>query len=90
MLRGLGSVSCDITLETAGTIYIYYGYWVLRFVISQTRQGVWFVTGGRSASCDITHETAGTTCYGLWVLRPVISHTRQGVRLVTGIGFCVL
>ena len=43
LLRALGSVSCDITHETGGTIC--YGHWVLRLVISQTRQGVRFVTG---------------------------------------------
>ena len=43
MLRALGSASCDITHETGGTIC--YGQWVLRLVISHTRQGVRFVTG---------------------------------------------
>ena len=43
MFRALGSVSCDITHETVGTIC--YGHWVLRLVISHTRQGVRFVTG---------------------------------------------
>ena len=43
MLRALGSASCDITHETAGTIGC--GHWVLPLVISHTRQGVRFVTG---------------------------------------------
>ena len=43
LLRALGSASCDITLETGGAIC--YGHWVLRLVISHTRQGVRFVTG---------------------------------------------
>ena len=43
LIRALGSVSCDITHETGGTIC--YGHWVLRLVISHTRQGVRFVTG---------------------------------------------
>ena len=43
MLRALGSASCDITHETGGTICC--GHWVLRLVISHTRQGVRFVTG---------------------------------------------
>ena len=43
LLRALGSASCDITHETEGTNC--YGHWVLPLVISQTRQGVRFVTG---------------------------------------------
>ena len=43
LIRALGSVSCDITHETGGTIC--YRHWVLRLVISHTRQGVPFVTG---------------------------------------------
>ena len=62
--RALGSVSCDITHETGGTIC--YAHWVLRLVISHTRQGVRFVGALDSASCDITHETGGTICYGHW------------------------
>ena len=88
MLQALRSVSCDIIHETGGTIC--YGHWVLRLVISLTRQGVELLRALESASCDITHETGGTICYGHWVLRLVISHTRQGVRFATGIGFCVL
>ena len=42
LLRALGSASCDIT-ETRGKTC--YGHWVLRLVISRTRQGVRFVTG---------------------------------------------
>ena len=37
LLRALRSASCDITQETGGTIG--YGHWVLRLVISRTRQG---------------------------------------------------
>ena len=92
MFRALGSSSCDHTHETGGKVC--YGHWVLRLVISHTRQGLRFVTGigfcGRSASCDITHKAGGTSFYGYWVLRLVISFTRQGVRFVTGIGFCLL
>ena len=92
LLRALGSASRDIRHETGGTVS--YGHWVLRLVISHTRQGVRFIRGigfcGRSASCDITLETGGTSFYGHWVLHLVISPTRQGVRYVTGIGFCVL
>ena len=36
MLRAFGSVSCDITHETGGTIC--YGHWVLRLVISITHE----------------------------------------------------
>ena len=86
--RALGSASCDITDETAGTIC--YGHWVLRFVIPHTRKRVRFVTGIGFCVCDIAHETGGTICYGHWVLPLVISYTRQGVQFVTGIGFCVL
>ena len=43
LLRALGSASCDNTHETGGTIC--YGHWVLRLVISHTRQGVRFVRG---------------------------------------------
>ena len=88
MFRALGSVSCDITHETGGTIC--YGHWVLRLVISHTRQVYDLLLAWRSASCDITHETVGTICYRHCVLRLVISHTRQGVLFVAGIGFCVL
>ena len=83
MLRALGSASCVITHETAGTICS--GHWVLRLEISHTRQGVRCVFGYHtrergydmlralvSASCDITHETGGAICYGHWVLRLVI------------------
>ena len=92
MLLALDSASFDITGETRGTIC--YGHWVLRLVISHTRQGVRFVTGigfcGRSASCDITHKTGGTSFYGYWVLRLVISLTRQRVRVFRGMWFCFL
>ena len=43
LLRALGSAFCDITHQTRGTIC--YGHWVLRLVISHTRQGVRCVTG---------------------------------------------
>ena len=43
LLRALGSVSCDISHETGATIC--YGQWVLRPVLSPTRQKVRFVTG---------------------------------------------
>ena len=77
MLRALGSASCDITHETGGTIC--YGHWVLRLVISQTRQGVRFVIRAfGSASCDIAHETRGTICYGHWMLRRDIFYETWG------------
>ena len=43
LLRALGSAFCDITHETGGTTF--YGHWVLRLVISHTRQGVRFARG---------------------------------------------
>ena len=43
LLQALGSASCDIRHETKGTIC--YGHWVLRLVLSLTRQGVRFVRG---------------------------------------------
>ena len=43
LLRALRSASCNITHVAGGTVS--YGYWVLRLVISHTRQGVRFVTG---------------------------------------------
>ena len=84
LLRALGSAFCDITQQTGGTVC--YGHWVLRLVISHTRQGVRFVTGIGFCVCDITHETGGTICYVHWVLRLVILYTRQEVRFVMGIG----
>ena len=42
-LRALGSASCDMTHDTGDSFG--YGHWVLRLVISHTRQGVRFVTG---------------------------------------------
>ena len=87
LLRALGSASCDITHETGSTICD--GHWVLRLVISHTRQNDLLRALG-SASCDITHETGGTIWYGHWVLPLVRSETKQGVRFVTGIGFCVM
>ena len=43
VLQALCSASCDITHETMNTIC--YGHWVMRLVISHTRQGVRCVTG---------------------------------------------
>ena len=78
-----------ITHETGGTIC--YGHWVLRLVISHSRdRGYDLLRAFGSASCDITHETGGTICYGHWAPCLVILHTRQEVRFVTSIGFCVL
>ena len=69
MLPALGSTSCDISHETGATNCC--GHWILRLVISHTRQAVRFVTGigicvlcyhprNRGyESCDITHETGG-------------------------------
>ena len=42
LLRALGSASGDISHETGGTICC--EHWSLRLVISQTKQGVRFVT----------------------------------------------
>ena len=73
LLRALGSASCDITLETGGTIC--YGLWDLHLLISQTRRWGTTCCGQLgSASCDITHETGGTTCSGHWVLSCDITH----------------
>ena len=47
MVRALDCASGDITHETGGSICS--GHWVLRLVISHTRQGVRLVT--RIASC---------------------------------------
>ena len=44
LLRALGSASCDITHEIKGGIF--YGYWVLRHVISHTREEVRVVLYG--------------------------------------------
>ena len=63
LFRALGSAFCDITHETGGTIC--YGHWVLRLVISHTRQGYGFLGALGSASCDITHETTGTIVPGI-------------------------
>ena len=86
LLRALGSASCDITHETEGTNC--YGHWVLLLVISQTRQGVRFVTG--FGFCVLWYHTRDRRYDLHCVLGLLISYTRQGVRLVTGIGFCVL
>ena len=89
LLRALASASCDITHETGGTIC--YGHWVLRLVISYTRQRLELVPKCQDAKkYDLLRERGGTICFGHWVLCLVISHTRQGVRFVAGIGFCVL
>ena len=77
------------------------GHWVLRLVMSYTRQGIRFVAGYQtrvrrydllrevgSASCDISHETRRKICYRHWVLRLVISYTRRGIRFLPVIGFC--
>ena len=76
LFRKLGSASCDITHETGGTSF--YGHWVLRLVITHTRQGKRFVTGIGLCVLVISDDTGGTICYGHWVLRLVISHTRKG------------
>ena len=99
-LRALGSASGDITHETGATSLVIsrtrqeaticYGHWVLRLVISHTRQEVRFVTGIDSASCDFTQEPGGTICYVHWVLRFVTSHTKEGVRVVAVKKFCIL
>ena len=57
MLRALRSASCDIIHETRGTIC--YGHWVLRLVISHTRQGVRFVTGHWVLRLVISHTRQG-------------------------------
>ena len=98
MLRALDSVSCDfiheITVRFLPGIRIMihkrdrgtrWG-WVLRLVISHTRQGYELLRALGSASCDIIHETGGTICYGHWVLHLVISHTRRGYDLLRALG----
>ena len=91
MLRALGSVSCDITHDTGGTIC--YGHWALRLVTTLTKQGVRFVAG--IGFCVLYYHTRDKG-YDLLLalgsaldLRLVISHTRQGVQFVTGLGSAV-
>ena len=74
LLWALGSASCDITHETAGTIC--HGHWVLRDITHETRETNNFSRSLSSASCDITHEIRGTRGFRHWILRLVISHTR--------------
>ena len=84
MLRTLGSASCDITHETGGTIC--YGHWVLRLVISHTRQGYELLRALGSASCDITNETRVrfVTGIGFGILR---YHTgNRGYELLPPLG----
>ena len=74
MLRALGSASRHIPYETKGSVV--YGHWVVRLVISHTRQEIGFITGALgSASCDIIYEAGGTICCGHWILRLVMLHT---------------
>ena len=85
MLRSLGSASCDITHKTGGTICS--GRWVLHLVISNTRQGVRFVTGSGCCILRWHNETGGTICSGRWVLHFVISHTQErGYDLLRALG----
>ena len=49
----LGSASCVIRHQTGGTIC--YGHWVLHLVLSDTRQGVRFVTG--IGFCILSYQT---------------------------------
>ena len=76
MFRPLGSASYDVIYEAGATIC--YRHWVLRLLISFTRQGVYdLLRALGSASCDISHDTEDTTCFDHWVLCLVISSTRQ-------------
>ena len=87
LLRALSSASCDITQETGGTVC--YGHWVLRLVISYTRQGVRFVTG--IGFCVFWYHTRDREYDLLEALRSAsrdITH-ETGVRFVMGIRFCV-
>ena len=80
MLRALGSASCDITHETRGNIRN--GHWVLRLVISHTRQGDVLLRALGFASFDITHETRAAACDGHWVVCLVISNDTGGYDLL--------
>ena len=88
LFRALGSASCVSRHQTGGTIC--YGHWVLHLVLSDTRQGVRFVTG--IGFCILSYQTRdrGYDLLRALGLHLVLSDTRQGVRFVTGIGFCVL
>ena len=56
-LRALGSSPCDITYETGRTVC--YGLWVLRLVISRTRQGVHNCYGHWGLRLVTSHTTQG-------------------------------
>ena len=77
-----------MTHEIGGTTC--YRHWILRLVISHTKQEIRFVTGIRFCVLSYHTRDRGTICHGHWVQRPAMSHTRQGVRFVTDIGFCIL
>ena len=66
MLWALGSASCDIRLETADKIC--YVHWVLRRVISHTRQEVRFATG--ISFCVLWYLTRDRRYDLLYVLDP--------------------
>ena len=57
-----------------------HGHWVLRLVISHTREEVRvvFVRALGFGSCDFTHETGDSFGYGHGVLRLVMSRTTHG------------
>ena len=59
MLQALGSASCDITHKTRGTSF--YRYWVLRLVISHTRQATsgTFCAGHWVLPLAISHTRQG-------------------------------
>ena len=57
LLQALHSASCDITHETGGTIC--YGHWVLRLVISHTRQGGTICYGHWVLRLVISHTRQG-------------------------------
>ena len=89
MLRALGSASCDITHETGGTICD--GHWVLRLVISHTRQGVRFVRGmgfcvfgyyTRDRGYDLLEALRSASCDIIHETRGTICYGHWVLRLV--------
>ena len=92
MLQALRSSSCDIIHETRGTIC--YGHWVLRLVISHTRQMLELVpkvdllpVSGARTSTQVLRSTICCRCLGLeLVLRSTICCTREGYDLFRALG----
>ena len=90
MLRRFGSAFCDMTHEIGGTTC--YRHWILRLVISHTRQGVRFVRDW------VLRLFMSHTKQGVRIVSGIVSAScdltyetaGQVVRFVTGIGFCIL